>query len=56
MKTWLKEKLFIFLIIVVMIIVVLWITAPFWIWHIIEPSGYVDQDQPCIPNYMGGCD
>lgn len=41
---------------IIALLVIAWITAPFWIWHFIEPSGYIDYDWPCEPNYMGGCD
>lgn len=39
---------------IIALIVVGWITAPFWLptFHI-YPSSY--QDEPCIPDYMGGC-
>jgi hypothetical protein len=42
---------------IIALIVAGWITAPFWlpIFHI-YPASYQDNFQPCIPDYMGGCD
>ncbi len=55
-KSFKKNKIAYSIGFIIGIIVLAFITAPFWIYHIIEPSDYIDEEQPCIPNYMGGCD